>query len=97
MPSPFKSNLVPALICGTLYCGLAAADPPQPSNQPEAEPKCESPDFRQGGQCWQILGEDEECLVEPIVVELEDQPLFCPKGKTVPATEEHSFGNVQNP
>ncbi len=43
---------------------------------------CLSPNFWLKNNCWVIVKEaEEDCLVEPIIMELEDQPVYCPKSK----------------
>ncbi len=42
---------------------------------------CLSPSFWLKDECWIILKEKQDCLVEPIIMELEDQPVYCPKSK----------------
>ena len=49
------------------------------------------------GQCWTILKSNEDCLVQPIVVELEDQPLFCPRDKIMPASGKQDSGASRKP
>ena len=42
---------------------------------------CASPAFWLKDSCWVILNDHEDCLVKPIIMQLEDQPVYCPKEK----------------
>jgi len=42
---------------------------------------CPSPAFWLKNSCWVILDDHEDCLVKPIIMQLEDQPVYCPKEK----------------
>ena len=42
---------------------------------------CASPAFWLKDSCWVILNDHEDCLVQPIIMQLEDQPVYCPKEK----------------
>jgi len=41
--------------------------------------ECPSSGFWSKKSCWVILKENEDCLVEPIIMQLEDQPVYCPR------------------
>lgn len=45
----------------------------------EKSKECPSPGFWSKKSCWVILKEGEDCLVEPIIMQLEDQPVYCPR------------------
>ncbi len=92
-----RSNVQLALICGLLACGLASAGSQDPAHRPEPKGRCDSPSFMEKGQCWTILKSNEDCLVQPIVVELEDQPLFCPRDKIMPASGKQDSGASRKP
>ncbi len=70
------------------WANLGSAFPQKndnPTSQTQAMEKqattCLSPGFWLKDNCWVILKEAEDCLVEPIIMELEDQPVYCPKSK----------------
>jgi len=70
------------------WANLANASPQKNSNVNTQTPilekqatTCLSPSFWLKNNCWVILKEEEDCLVEPIIMELEDQPVYCPKSK----------------
>ena len=45
--------------------------------------ECKSPGFLNEGQCWVILKQQEDCSVDPVIVELEDQPVYCPRSEII--------------
>lgn len=74
-------SMILVLIAGIVYHNNALSDPPTLSERFEKKPKCNPPGFWRNGECWVILQGDEDCIVQPIIVELEDQPVYCPKNK----------------
>ncbi len=74
-------SLLLALVTGMVYHGNVSADPSRPSYPSDQKPECEPPGFWRNRKCWTILQGDEDCAVQPVVVELEDQPVYCPKNK----------------
>lgn len=71
------------LMAGMLCHNDALAAPLALSTPSDTEEKCNPPGFWRNGECWVILQRDEDCVVQPIIMELEDQPMYCPKNKIV--------------
>ncbi len=67
--------------------GVAAITTAQAENSSPAGP-CAAPDFLLNGQCWTELADDEDCRVEPIIMELEDQPVYCPRDSILHAQQQ---------
>ena len=44
---------------------------------------CKSPSFILNNECWRILKEGQDCSVKPIIMELEDQPVYCPEANII--------------
>jgi uncharacterized Zn-finger protein len=80
-----------------LICSAAVAAPQYPAKPSGFQDRCESPNFRKNGKCWKIMRDNENCLVQPIVVELEDQPVFCPGDKIVPVANDHPPSTTRHP
>ncbi len=69
-------NLV---IFSLLICGCGNAISAAQGDSSKAADQCPAPGFLLDGQCWKELVDDEDCRVKPIIMELEDQPVYCPE------------------
>jgi len=67
------------VIFSLLICGCGNAISAAPGDRSEAADQCPAPAFLLDGQCWKELADGEDCRVEPIIMELEDQPVYCPE------------------
>ena len=53
-------------------------------DSPEVRAQCRPPDFWYQGKCWTEIDQHQDCRVRPLVMELEDRPVYCPKPEVIP-------------
>jgi len=69
------NKLFLSLIFFYIFSALCYAD------ENKKESACISPSFEKKGECWDILKVTEDCQIKPIIMELEDQSIYCPRKK----------------